>query len=63
MAIWNEFLVGTDNDGIVINSPRVTLPMTKEKALLLAAWLIVIADPTQRKIQDVIAAVLDEGPE
>lgn len=53
----NKFVVGARGDRIVIlNFPPS--PMTAEDALLLAAWLVSIADPhSHNDFADVLAAV------
>lgn len=44
----NKFLVGAAMDRIVVmNPPRG--PITKEEALMLAAYLVCLADPTSER--------------
>lgn len=42
MDTFNQFLVGTKADGIVIMAPPQRV-LTKEEALMFAAWIIVQA--------------------
>lgn len=42
-------------DVIYISSPRVR--MTREEALLLAAWLVALADPMGDRFEDILEAV------
>jgi len=44
----NDFLIGTDGDLIsFFFAPQV--PMSKEKALRTAAWLVALADPLEKE--------------
>ena len=52
----NHFLVSVGGQGIsVMNAPR--LPMSKDEALNLAAWLVAVADPLGDDFQAVLDAV------
>ena len=45
METVNWALVGVNGlDMIVIQNPGVVWPMTKERALLLAAWIVAVSD-------------------
>lgn len=52
----NDCLVGARGGRIVMMAPPYA-PMSKERALRLAAWLVVIADPGGEKFAKVLAAV------
>lgn len=54
--IANRQLVGTNGDTISVMAPRPT--MTKEEALVHAAWLIALADPLYERFPAVLDAVL-----
>lgn len=54
MEISNHHLVGVQGGGIVIMVPPCKL--TKDEALLFAAWLVTLAD-ADNKFKDVLAAV------
>lgn len=45
MESWNKFLVGVRGDKVVvINFPPIAEGLSKSDALLLAAWLVALAD-------------------
>lgn len=52
----NRHMVGVQGDKIGIGMPPRTL-MTKEEALVLAAWLVALADPLGEKFAEVLDAV------
>lgn len=43
ISSMNEFMVGVQGDHILIMRPPTT-PLTRERALNLAAWLVTLAD-------------------
>lgn len=43
MEIMNKFLVGVKGDNIVVGLPMRTAQMSKDDALLLAAYLVTVA--------------------
>lgn len=53
----NQFMVGANRDRVIVQIP-VRRPLEKEEAIRLAAWLVAIADPTQKRFTKVLAAVL-----
>jgi hypothetical protein len=53
---FNKFLVGLRGETIVIVSPPLA-PLSVDDALLLAAYLVVMADPDGEKFEAVKAAV------
>ena len=58
METLNKFIVGAMADQIVImNPPRA--PISREDALLLAAWLVAIADPIEDDFHAILNAVKD----
>jgi hypothetical protein len=56
----NIFFVSlhTGSGGIAILRPPGAAPMTKGRALNLAAWLVALADPTRARFDELLAAVL-----
>lgn len=54
-APLNAHLVGVQGDKIIINFPPRVL--TKDDALVFAAWIAVIADPVGTAFADVLDAV------
>jgi hypothetical protein len=55
---FNKFLVGASGRGLTImNPPRG--PMTTDDALLLAAYLVAMADPGGDQFKPVLDAVLN----
>ncbi len=55
LVTFNMFGVGSHDDLITIVLPRERL--TKAQALNLAAWLVVLADPSGRDFVDLYNAV------
>jgi len=53
--IGNKWLVGSNGDSIVILNPPSRL--TKEEALVLAAWLVALADPAGEDFTEIMEAV------
>lgn len=51
----NRQMVGVRGDKIVVTLPR--LEMTREEALVHAAWIAALADPTGSDFQATLAAV------
>lgn len=59
---FNEFMVsGTPNfSGVgMLRPPRVGESLTKDQALTLAAWIVAIADPTEKRFQEIKRAVMN----
>lgn len=57
MDTANKFLVGSNGDKLVIqNTPRG--PISKDDALVLAAWLVALADPGGTQFAWVLADVM-----
>ena len=53
---FNAHMVAVNGQGIVIlNPPRY--PMSQDDALLLAAWLVSLADPGDDKFHAILEAV------
>lgn len=53
---FNKYMVAVNGQGIVImNPPRY--PMSSADAILLAAWLISLADPGDDKFKAILGAV------
>jgi len=57
MDTLNRHLVGMQGGKIVIMSPPLG-GMTKEQALVLAAWIVAVADPRGEDFQKVLDAVI-----
>lgn len=61
MAIdtFNKYMVGARPGGsvIIFNAPTCRQAITAEDALVLAAWLVTLADPTGEKFAVVLEAV------
>ena len=56
---FNEFMVGTNRDNLIIMlPPKPGQLLTKERALGLAAWLVALADPGGELFDDVLEAVM-----
>ena len=55
MNTFNKFMVGGQADKIVIMSSPIG-PIGKDDALILAAWLVALAD-SDNKFADLLAAV------
>ena len=54
---FNKFLVGAQSNGIVIGAPpMIGAALDRNDALILAAWLVALAD-RDGKFQKVLAAV------
>lgn len=56
MDTFNKHMVGVSGDGIMIMMPPRGA-MTMEEALVLAAWLVTLADPLQDEFPRVLEAV------
>lgn len=54
----NDHLVGSRGDGMVTMMLMPVLPMTRDEALRLAAWLIVCADPEGSRFSEIYRAVM-----
>jgi hypothetical protein len=55
---FNKFLVGMRGETIIIGMPPRT-PLVREEALLLAAYLVALADPSGERFRRVLEAVED----
>ncbi|CAN1724402.1 conserved protein of unknown function [Hyphomicrobium sp. 1Nfss2.1] len=55
--VMNKFGVSVGGGGIALLVPPRT-PMTKDEALVLAAWLVALADPLGERFEKVLDAVL-----
>jgi hypothetical protein len=56
----NKFLVGSSSHGeIQIHSTYPTKSMTKDEALILAAWLVALADPSGTRFPEVLRKVME----
>lgn len=59
METMNKFLVGVQGEHIVVGLPMSAARMSKEDALLLAAWLVAMATEDPKKdFTPVLHAVL-----
>jgi len=58
MAIdtFNKFMVAMKDDKIVMIRPPLQ-PITKEEALLLAAWIVALAEDNEDEFQQVLDAI------
>ena len=56
MDMFNKFFVAVRGDAIDIMNPP-SGPISKDDALLLAAWLVVLADRTEERFTAIITAV------
>lgn len=57
----NKFLVGLAGVGfgsVHVLNPAALRPMSQDDAILLAAWLVALADPGGEKFQDILKRVL-----
>jgi len=54
----NKWLVGVQGDMIVMGLPAMAARMSKDDALLLAAWLVVLASEDPAEFEPVLNAVL-----
>lgn len=54
----NEFFVGVQGDDIVFLR-SIPQKLKEREALLLAAWIVALADPLQEKFPAVLKAVRD----
>lgn len=54
----NQFMVGARNNGARIVVVRLNAIMTKAEAINLAAWLVVLADPTAEEFDRVVLQIL-----
>lgn len=54
----NRFLVAGQGQQVLVMRPPLG-PITKDDALILAAWLVAIAEDGEHKFQPVLDAVLD----
>ena len=59
MDTSNKYLVGVAGDGRLHLQMPPRGPMTKDEALLLAAWMVALADPGGERFEKILAAVLD----
>lgn len=55
--VTNDHFVGVNGFGLVIAAPPV-VPMDRDEALRLAAWLVALADPGGTRFEEILAAVL-----
>jgi hypothetical protein len=56
----NKFIVGVQGDQIVVGLPMRTARMSKEDALLLAAWLVALStDDWDEYFMPILEDVLD----
>ena len=56
----NKWLVGVQGEQIVVGLPMRAARMSKEDALLLAAWLVAMATPNPEKdFAPILVEVLD----
>ena len=53
---FNKFMVAGNAGGTIIMNPPRT-PMTKQEALLLAAWLVAMNDPGKEEFTTILNAV------
>jgi hypothetical protein len=58
IEIVNKFLVSTHEGRVQILFPPRT-PMPPDDAVLLAAWLVALADPMQERFPEVLDKVLN----
>ena len=58
METLNKWLVGEQGDMIVMGLPAMAARMSKDDALLLAAWLVVLASEDPAEFEPVLNAVL-----
>lgn len=59
MDTTNRFLVGAADAGVRVMLAAQTARMTEEQAINLAAWLVALADPDQKKFQPLLEAILN----
>ena len=52
----NRFGVGVQGDGVVIVMPPRGI-ISKDDAILLAAWLVALADPLEDRFEKVLHAI------
>jgi hypothetical protein len=55
--ISNRFLVGYKGEWLCILQPPTTIPIPREDALNLAAWIVCLADPSGKDFQRVVEAI------
>jgi hypothetical protein len=53
---FNKYMVGMAHNGLVIMNPPRTV-MSTEEALVLAAWIVSMADPLGEKFAEALTAV------
>jgi hypothetical protein len=54
----NRCMVGVVGDKVVLlNPPRPTVPMSRDEALTLAAYLVTMADPAGKRFAEILEAV------
>ena len=58
METLNKWLVGVQGDMIVMGLPMQAARMSKDDALLLAAWLVALASEDPVEFEPVLNAVL-----
>lgn len=58
MDIFNAAMVGVHGEFITVMNPIVMRQMTKEQALVVAAWLVALADFENEKFPAILAEVL-----
>lgn len=59
MNTFNKYIVGMAHNGLVImNPPRAA--MSTEEALVLAAWIVSMADPLGEKFAEALKAVQND---
>lgn len=58
MDVFNKHGVSLKGDQIaLLIPPAAFVPMSKDEALTLAAWLVVLADPLGERFEEIISAV------
>jgi hypothetical protein len=63
MDLSNKFLVSGSPTGETVHIQRWPPgPVPKADALLLAAWIVALADPTEAQFAEVLAGVKDVTP-
>lgn len=56
MDVLNKYLVAVRGDNIVVLNPSMK-EMTRNEALVFAAWLVVIAEDSHHKFSNALSAV------
>lgn len=57
MDTFNKFMVGSQGSGGIVILRPPTMPLTKEEALIFAAWIVTLAADDDAEFQQALDAV------